>query len=359
VGGYFRAQTAAGMAPKKVAIDGRRRLNRETQVPTKNSKTLVSMNPIVSIIIPTFNRAEYVGQAVRSVFAQTFADYEVIVVDDGSTDNTREVLDAFKGAPNFRYHYQPNSGRSTARNQGFTLAQGDFILFLDSDDLLFPDALAQLYAAAQSSAAGMIVGQVQFANEHLEKLWLLKPSRDTSRKGEVTYSSLITGRYFLLPGAVLLSRECLQKVTGFDRTLEPCEDYDFYLRVALAFELTCIERPVLRYRLHGGNTDMREIYEGGLKVACRHLSLLEEAGSIPASLRRASRANWMVRVADNNYNLRRNPEAFKHYLRALMLQPTLVFDLRIDRQILASLIPVLLREELKSRLHLSKGLADL
>ncbi len=329
----------------------------ETQVPAKNL-TLVSMKPIVSIIIPTFNRAEYVGQTVRSVFAQSFCDYEVIVVDDGSTDNTKEVLAAFGNAPNFRYHYQPNSGRSTARNQGFTLAQGDFILFLDSDDLLFPEALTQLYGAAQSSGAGMIVGQVQFANEQLEKLWLLKPSRETCLKGRLTYPSLITGRFVLLPGAVLLRRECVQKLAGFDRTLEPCEDYDFYLRVALVCELNCIEAKVLQYRMHDANTDMTEIYEGGLKVARRHLRLLAESESIPATLRRASRVNWMVRVADNNYNLRRNLEAFKHYLRALILQPSLVFDLRIGRQIVASLIPVLLREGVKSRLHLRKGLAD-
>src|SRR5258705_12808710 len=102
---------------------------------------------------------------------------------------------------------------------------------------------------------------------------------------------------------------------------------------------------------------MKEIYEGGLKVARRHLRFLEETESIPPSVRRASRANWMVKVADNNYNLRKNHEARKHYLRALTLRPALVFDRRIDRQILASLIPVLLREELKSRLHLRGALA--
>ena len=298
-------------------------------------------------------------QAVESVFAQSFDDFEVIVVDDGSTDNTKELLDSFRTATKFRYHYQPNSGRSTARNQGFTLSQGDFILFLDSDDLLFPDALGQLYRAAQSSAAGMIVGPVQFANEQLEELWLLKPSREACCEGGLAYTSLITGRFFLLPGAVLLRREYVQKVAGFDRTLEPCEDYDFFLRMALACELTCIEGKVLQYRMHGSNTDMTEIYEGGLKVARRHLRLLAETEFIPAALRRSSRANWMLRVADNNYNLRRNPEAFKHYLKALVTQPSLVFDLRIGRQMLASLIPVLLREALKSRLHLNKGLADL
>jgi len=315
------------------------------------------MKPVISIIIPTFNRAEYVLQAVKSVFVQTFEVFEVIVVDDGSTDNTKEVLLPFKDFPNFHYHFQTNGGRSEARNQGFKIAQGDFILFLDSDDMLFPEVLAHLYGTAQSSGAGMVVGEVQFSNEQMEKLWLLDPSRESSREGGLTYPSLITGRYFLLPGAGLLRRKCLQKVAGFDRTLEPCEDYDFYLRAALCCELTFIKRPVLQYRVHSGNTDMREIYEGGLKVAQRHLRLLAEADSIPASVRRISRANWMVRIADNNYNLCRNPEALKHYLRALILQPELVFDLRIDRQILASMIPVLLRTELKSRLHFHGALS--
>lgn len=316
------------------------------------------LRPAISVIIPSFNRATLVLQAVQSVFAQTFSDYEVIVVDDGSTDDTKEALAAFGNASNFRYHYQRNSGRSTARNQGFALAQGHFILFLDSDDLLFPDALAHLYETAQSSPAGMIVGQVEFANEQMEKVWLLKPSHETCREGRSAYPSLITARYFLLPGAVLLRRECLQAVDGFDRTLEPCEDFDFYLRMALACELTCIERTVLQYRMHSGNTDMTEIYEAGLKVARRHLHMLAESEVVPASLRRVSRAMWMVRVADNNYNLHRNPEALKHYLRALMLHPTLGLDLRIGRQILASLLPVLLRERLKSKLHINKRLSD-
>jgi glycosyltransferase involved in cell wall biosynthesis len=316
------------------------------------------VKPIISVIIPTFNRAEYVSQAVSSVFEQTFADYEVIVIDDGSTDKTDETLAAFQDAPNFRYHYQPNAGRSAARNQGFALAQGDFILFLDSDDLLFEDALANLYGAFQDSEAGMIVGQVQFSDEQLEKLWLLKPSREICGDGKLTYPSLITGRYFLLPGAVLLHRKCLQDVAGFDRTLEPCEDYDFYLRVAMRYALSCINRPTLRYRMHGGNTDMSEIYEAGLRVARHHLRLLAQAESLPPSIRRASKANWMVRVADNNYNLSRNHEALKHYLWALMLRPAFVFDRRINRQILASLLPVRLREALKSRLHLSGALAQ-
>jgi len=313
----------------------------------------VDMKPIISVIIPTFNRADYVEQAVQSVFAQTFADYEVIVVDDGSTDNTKEVLAGFSDFSTFTYHYQTNSGRSEARNQGLKIAQGDFLLFLDSDDLLFPDALRLLHAAAQTSTAGMVAGQIEFVNEHLKKLWVLETNTESFPAGEMNYPALITGRYFLLPGAVLLRRTFLNGVGGFDRTLEPCEDYDFYLRMALHCELAFIESPVLRYRMHNANTDMRDIYTGGLKVAYRHLRLLADNESLPAPLRRISRANWMVRAADNNYNLGKNAEALKYYVRALMSRPDLILDRRIDRQILATLIPVSIRENLKSRLHLT------
>ncbi len=316
------------------------------------------LRPAISVVIPTFNRAMLALQAVQSVFAQTFSDYEVIVVDDGSTDNTKDVLAAFTSAPNFSYQHQPNSGRSSARNHGIKLARGEFMMFLDSDDMLFPDALANLYQAARQTTSGLILGQAQFIDEYEMKLSLLEPTAK-ARRGGMTYPFLISERYVLLQGAFVVRAACLHKIGGFDRALEPCEDYDFCLRAALECRMTYVETPVLKCRVHGGNTDMTEIYEAGLKVARRHLRLLAEAESIPASLRRAGRANWMLRVAHNNYNLLRNREAFKHYLRALVLQPALVLDLSIDRQILASLLPVLLRERLKPSRHSSKRVANL
>lgn len=313
--------------------------------------------PAVSVIIPTFNRAALALQAVQSVLAQTFSDYEVIVVDDGSSDETKEVLAAFAKLPRFQYHYQPNSGRSAARNHGIELAQGEFMMFLDSDDMLFPDALAKLYEAAQHTTAGMILGQVQLVNERQGKLSLLEPTAN-ARRGGFNYQALIRERYFLSQGSFLLRAACLHKIGGFDRTLEPCEDYDFCLRAVLAGGVFYVETPVLQCRIHDGNTDPMEIYRGGLKVARKHLRLLNEDGALPDTLRRASRVNWMLRVADNNYGLRRNREALKHYLRALMLRPAIIFDLKIDKQILASLVPVATRERLKAALPSSRRIPN-
>ena len=94
-------------------------------------------SPKVTVVIPTYNRAHLIKDAVESVLNQTYQDFELIVIDDGSTDNTREVLAVYKDK--LTYIYQENQGRSSARNHGIELAQGEYIAFLDSDDVWFPD----------------------------------------------------------------------------------------------------------------------------------------------------------------------------------------------------------------------------
>lgn len=307
------------------------------------------MKPAISVIIPTYNRAEYVVQCVESVLAQTFSDIEIIVVDDGSTDSTRERLGAFSDVPRFHYRYQPNNGRSSARNRGIGMAQGEFVVFLDSDDLLFPNALEHLHdAAARSATAGMIVGQTQFIDDGMNVVRTLEPKIDAVPAG-FAYPTLIGGeRYFLLQGSFLLRRSCLEQVGTFDAALEPCEDYDFCLRVAWHCEIACLEKMVLRCRVHGGNTSTTGLFVGGIRVAQKHLKLLGDSGSLPVAARRRSRAQWTLKMADNYYGLGDNANALKHYLRALVVDPAgLLRDPRVSRQVLASLVPVQLRERLK------------
>lgn len=101
-------------------------------------------SPLVSIIVPTYNNEKYLANCIDSLLAQTFQDFEVIVVDDGSTDQTIKLLKAFKTNPRIRVHSQPNSGISAARNQGLKLSRGKFISFVDSDDCVTPDFLEKL-----------------------------------------------------------------------------------------------------------------------------------------------------------------------------------------------------------------------
>ena len=113
--------------------------------------------PTVSVIIPAYNRADLIGETLESVFAQTYRDYEIIVVDDGSTDNTKEVLASLAAAGKLRYTYQENAGLPAARNTGIRLAVGKYVAFLDSDDLFAPDKLEKQVAVFEANLDAMLV----------------------------------------------------------------------------------------------------------------------------------------------------------------------------------------------------------
>jgi len=302
--------------------------------------------PLVSIIIPTFNRAQYVEQAVRSVLAQTLSDYEIVIIDDGSTDYTEELLLPFKHRSNFRCQYQSNQGRSTARNKGIGLAAGKLLLFLDSDDLLLPEALEHLcQAAALHPTAGMIIGQTQFIDEQMKVLRTLAPWK-AGTLADSLYPALIRQRFALLPGAFVVTRNALEKCGSFDSLSEPCEDYDFSLRLALYSQLQYVDKPVVQHRMHAGNTPETSIYLGGLKVALKHLTLIDRSSHLPFTLRRKSKAAWLLKMADNYYGLAENMLALKYYLRAFRVYPRCA-DLQMARQVAASLVPVEIRKKLK------------
>jgi len=128
-----------------------------------------AMDPLISVVIPTYNRAAYLGRALQSVFAQTFKDFEVIVVDDGSTDNTADIVNAWKDK--IHYFYQKNQGRAVARNKGIELAKGKYIAWLDSDDEWYPDRLARQVPVMEKNAdTGMTLGHIDFIDQDNKKL---------------------------------------------------------------------------------------------------------------------------------------------------------------------------------------------
>ncbi len=307
---------------------------------------------MVSIIIPTFNRARLLVQAVESVLTQTFADYEIIVADDGSTDETRAALAGFAQLLQFRYLYQPNGGRSTARNLGIANARGQWLLFLDSDDVLLPDALAQLHGAAvEHPTAGMVVGQTQFTDHRLRLQRTLTPRLAP----DTPYPALIACEFFLLPGAFIVRRDVLTEVGMFDPAVEPAEDFDFALRVALRSSVVAVQAPVVQHRMHDSNTSPAKVYRGANKVARKHLALVAAAVELPAAIRRLSKAEWMRRLANNYYELGQNLPALVHYLRLLRHAPARIVDFKIQRQILACLVPARVRARIKpSRLPLTE-----
>jgi glycosyltransferase involved in cell wall biosynthesis len=204
-------------------------------------------NPLVSVIIPTYNRGWIIKEAIDSVLAQDYRDFELIVVDDGSTDNTPEVLDAYRGT--IKVFRQENKGVSAARNRGIAEASGRFIAFLDSDDLWLPQKLSRQVEFFNTTPDALIC--------QTEEVWIRSGVRVNPKKRHQKPSGMIFEPSLALclvsPSAVMIRRSLLEIVGNFDETLPACEDYDLWLRISCRFPVYCIDTPLIIKR--GGHED--------------------------------------------------------------------------------------------------------
>lgn len=203
--------------------------------------------PLISVIIPTYNRLEFLRPAVESVLKQTVGDYELIVIDDGSADGTGEGLKPYRNL--LQYIYQENRGVSAARNRGLQAARGDWIAFLDSDDYWLPAKLeTQLRFFTENPQAYIC---------QTEEIWIRHGRRVNPQKkhrkfsGDIFLPSLI--RCIVSPSAVMIHREFLNHIGPFDESLPACEDYDLWLRIACRFPVFLIEEPLVVKQ--GGHPD--------------------------------------------------------------------------------------------------------
>ncbi len=203
----------------------------------------------VSVIIPAYNGDRYIGEAINSILAQTYDDYEIIVVDDGSTDNTAQVIQQY--GEQIQYFSQTNQGVAASRNLGLNAAKGEYIAFLDQDDLFLPQKLLDQVALLEenpslgiANSGWQIVdqqGQVQAAVEPWEKIPQLK------------LADLIIWKPVFL-GAMLFRHSWLKRSGGFDTTLEQTPDVDLVLRLAaLGCAAAWVKQTTVKYRQHDGN----------------------------------------------------------------------------------------------------------
>lgn len=205
------------------------------------------MRPLVSVIIPTYNRRERVLEAIDSVLSQSYGSFELIVVDDGSGDGTREALKAYAGR--LRYIFQENQGPSSARNRGIREAKGELISFLDSDDLWLRDKLCRQVAFMEENPEARVC--------YTEELWIRNGRRVNPMRKHAKLSGDIFERALELcivsPSSAMLRRELLLEVGGFDEELPLCEDYDLWLRIAKDHPFHLIPEALIIKR--GGHAD--------------------------------------------------------------------------------------------------------
>lgn len=204
--------------------------------------------PLVSVIIPCFNQARFLADAIGSVQKQTYPNIEIIVVDDGSTDNTRDVAASF---PNVKYVYQANSGLSAARNYGLSQSNGLFLVFLDADDILYQDAVTcNVQYLLQNPAWAFVSGGHDKVDE-----WLNPFGDDEDNGAGVSshhYKTLLGGNYIGMHAAVMYRCRVFDEFR-YDTTLGACEDYDLYFRVTRKYPVGSHMQKVAAYRHHGEN----------------------------------------------------------------------------------------------------------
>lgn len=205
-------------------------------------------NPLVSVVIATHNMACYLPLAVRSVLEQTYKTLEVLVIDDGSTDDTASVMQPFLDDHRVRYLVQENQGQAGAKNHGVREAKGEFVAFLDADDMWDREKLElQIPLFARSESIGVVYSRYLQIDETGKKLGL---STNKHFRGRVSGPLLIFN--FIGFGSAVVKRECFERLGGFREALRMGIDYDLWLRFSTQYEFDYVDRPLLRYRIWGG-----------------------------------------------------------------------------------------------------------
>lgn len=203
--------------------------------------------PLVSVVIPCYNQGHLVTEAVESVLAQTYPHFEVVVIDDGSTDNVQEVVGRYPGVRCIR---QENTGLAAARNLGLRRTRGKYLVFLDADDRLLPEALeAGLAAFAAHPDCAFVAGHCKAITVDGTPF----PASERLCVDQDHYAALLSKCFIYPPATVMFRRSVFETVHTFDTSVSPCADYELYLRIAKAFPISCHHHVVAEYRKHGAN----------------------------------------------------------------------------------------------------------
>ena len=227
----------------------------------------------ISVIIPTYNRRHTLERAIDSVLSQTFKPFEIIIVDDGSKDGTKEWL--LQNYPSVQYIHQPNNGVSSARNKGIQISQGSWIALLDSDDEWMPEKLEYQSRFIEVNRNSSFC--------HTNEIWIRNGVRVNQMKKHKKYGGDIFKHCLdicrISPSSSIIKKDVFEEVGAFDESLTVCEDYDLWLRVTAKFNILFLDEPLIKK--YGGHLDqLSRVPEGIEQYRIRSLEKILSMGSL-------------------------------------------------------------------------------
>jgi glycosyltransferase involved in cell wall biosynthesis len=295
----------------------------------------------ISVIIPTYNRAAFICRAVESALCQTYRNVEVIVVDDGSTDGTKQLMEKFSCLPNFRYIFQLNKGRSIARNKGIQNAAGSWIMYLDSDDYLDKYALQTLYNLASEAKDSVIVYANFLFYRNNESTYGHQNQFAGKAINRDLFVEMVEGKFWLTkPGTYIINKKIALDNGGFSSAFEPSEDMEYCIRMLLGKKASYVNNNVLYVERHAENTDETELQQAVIKICKHYLSKKNEWKQelSPGQIKRVV-YGLKLRIANVSYELNRSRQSFYYYSRVIKAKPSMIFDRFIFKQLVVCLLP--------------------
>jgi glycosyltransferase involved in cell wall biosynthesis len=274
---------------------------------------------LVSVIVPVYNRAHLVTETVISILGQTYRNIEIILINDGSTDNSLKIIEALQQEyPDvIRIVDQENQGQTVARNQGIKQALGKYIAFLDSDDLWAPGKL-DLQIPLFDEGVGLVYGGVELINEYGETTGF--DACDPAVQGNIYPQLLVKNR--MTGGSVVVLREALDRVGGFDPEFSAAENWDLWLRICKEYKVRLVNKPVVKYRQHQNNMskDTMLMQDAKRQIMAKHCDK-HSSDKLIALYSKLAEADLFYKLGVICFSREQFGEAIRNFSRVMMISP--------------------------------------
>ncbi|WP_405420009.1 glycosyltransferase family 2 protein [Marinobacter flavimaris] len=274
-------------------------------------------NPLVSIVTPTYNRSDFLPEAIESVLSQTYENLELIIVDDGSTDDTQALVESYQKDPRIRYFYQSNQGQSAARNRGIAESRGDFICFLDSDNAWVPHKLERsLLAFERFPEAQVVYGDNILIDENSVEI-----GRNNMRRHSGKITDRLLNDNFVSMNTTMTRRQCFDEMGGFNEADRIAEDYELWLRFSTKFEFRYIPELLGFYREMENqiSSDKQQRFEGNERLLLKFLEQYPDA--VAAKRRRRGLSHFYTRKARYEISVKAFGAALSDIAKAMKYDP--------------------------------------